>query len=248
MLAAVLLAAALAAGSAAQTIRPIVILVSIDGWRHDYLARFAPPDADQALRRPGFGLKALIPIFPSKTFPNHYTLVTGLYPERHGIVSNSMIDPNLPGRFTLRDRVVQQDTRWWGGEPLWITAQQQGQLAATMFWPGSDVEIDGHRPRYYRTFENELPNEQRVDQAAGVARPARGHAADIPDALLQHDGQRRPRRRSGFAGGRRGRGDGRSRDRTAREWRPRARAGIARELRLGQRSRDGRRSRPSGRS
>ena len=75
-----------------------------------------------------------------------------------------MIDPNLPGRFTLRDRVVQQDTRWWGGEPLWITSQQQGQLAATMFWPGSDVEIDGHRPRYYRTFENELPNEERVDQ------------------------------------------------------------------------------------
>ncbi len=163
MLAAVLLAAALAAGSAAQTIRPIVILVSIDGWRHDYLERFAPPTLTR-LAAAGVRAEALIPIFPSKTFPNHYTLVTGLYPERHGIVSNSMIDPNLPGRFTLRDRVVQQDTRWWGGEPLWITSQQQGQLAATMFWPGSDVEIDGHRPRYYRTFENELPNEERVDQ------------------------------------------------------------------------------------
>lgn len=163
MLAAVLLAAALTAGSAAQTIRPIVILVSIDGWRHDYLQRFATPTLTR-LAAAGVRAEALIPIFPSKTFPNHYTLVTGLYPERHGIVSNSMIDPNLPGRFTLRDRVVQQDTRWWGGEPLWITSQQQGQLAATMFWPGSDVEIDGHRPRYYRTFENELPNEERVDQ------------------------------------------------------------------------------------
>ena len=155
--------AALAAAALAQPARPIVILVSIDGWRWDYLERFAPP-ALTALAKAGVRSAGLIPIFPSKTFPNHYTLVTGLYPERHGIVSNSMIDPHLPRRFTLRDRDVQQDTRWWGGEPLWITAQQQGQPAATMFWPGSDVEIHGHRPRYWRNFENELPNEQRVDQ------------------------------------------------------------------------------------
>src|SRR5688572_8855253 len=96
LLAAVLLAAALTAGSAAQTIRPIVILVSIDGWRHDYLKRFAPPTLTR-LAAAGVRAEALIPIFPSKTFPNHYTLVTGLYPERHGIVSNSMIDPDLPG-------------------------------------------------------------------------------------------------------------------------------------------------------
>ena len=160
-----LLALALAAGVAAQPARPILILVSIDGWRWDYLERFAPPVLT-ALATAGVRAEGLIPIFPSKTFPNHYTLVTGLYPERHGIVSNSMIDPNLPGRFTLRDRDVQQDTRWWGGEPLWITAQHQGQLAATMFWPGSDIEIDGQRPRYWRPFENELPNEQRVDQCS----------------------------------------------------------------------------------
>ena len=161
--ASLLLAAALAASGLAQSARPIVILVSIDGWRWDYLERFAPPSLT-ALAKAGVRSEGLIPIFPSKTFPNHYTLVTGLYPERHGIVSNSMLDPYLPGRFTLRDRDVQQDTRWWGGEPLWITAQQQGQLAATMFWPGSDVEIDGHRPSYWQTFDNDLPNEQRVDQ------------------------------------------------------------------------------------
>lgn len=165
-LAAALVAAVLAGAGVAQPARPIVILISIDGWRWDYLDRFKPPTLF-ALAKAGVRAEALVPIFPSKTFPNHYTLVTGLYPERHGIVSNSMTDPNLPGRFTLRDRDVQQDTRWWGGEPLWITAQQQGQLAATMFWPGSDVEIDGQRPRYYRTFENELPNEERVDQLLG---------------------------------------------------------------------------------
>jgi predicted AlkP superfamily pyrophosphatase or phosphodiesterase len=170
------LAAMAMAAVLAQPARPIVILVSIDGWRWDYLDRFKPPTLF-TLAKAGVRAEALIPVFPSKTFPNHYTLVTGLYPERHGIVSNSMADPNLPGRFSLRDRAPQQDTRWWGGEPLWITAQQQRQLAATMFWPGSDVEIDGQRPRYYRTFENELPNEERVDQLLSwlaqpeVARP-----------------------------------------------------------------------------
>jgi predicted AlkP superfamily pyrophosphatase or phosphodiesterase len=165
------LLACIAARSIAQTGRPIVILVSIDGWRWDYLDRFAPPTLS-ALAQGGVRAEALIPIFPSKTFPNHYTIVTGLYPDRHGIVSNSMIDPGLPGHFTLGNRDVQQDTRWWGGEPLWITAQQQGQLAATMFWPGSDVEIDGQRPRYARPFENDLPNDARVDQVlAWLDRP-----------------------------------------------------------------------------
>jgi predicted AlkP superfamily pyrophosphatase or phosphodiesterase len=161
----------MAGRSLGQGPRPIVILVSIDGWRWDYLERFAPPTLS-GLAKAGVRAEALIPIFPSKTFPNHYTIVTGLYPDRHGIVSNSMIDPGLPGRFTLANRDVQQDTRWWGGEPLWITAQQQGQLAATMFWPGSDVEIDGQRPRYARPFENEVPNDARVDQVlAWLDRP-----------------------------------------------------------------------------
>jgi predicted AlkP superfamily pyrophosphatase or phosphodiesterase len=163
VLGALLVLVATTIGSAAQPSRPIVILVSIDGWRWDYLERFAPPTLTR-LAKSGVRSEALIPVFPSKTFPNHYTIVTGLYPGRHGIVSNSMIDPNLPGRFSLSNRDVQQDTRWWGGEPLWITAEQQGQLAATMFWPGSDAEIAGHRPRYWRVFDNELPNEARVDQ------------------------------------------------------------------------------------
>ncbi len=93
--------------------------------------------------------EGLIPVFPSKTFPNHYSIVTGQYPTRHGILSNNIVDEALPGRFSLseRDRWVQQDTRWWGGEPIWVTAERQGQATATMFWPGSDVEIAGRRPR-----------------------------------------------------------------------------------------------------
>jgi predicted AlkP superfamily pyrophosphatase or phosphodiesterase len=141
----------------------IVVLVSIDGWRWDYIDRFAPPNIVR-LARSGVRADALIPIFPSKTFPNHYTIVTGLYPEHHGIVSNNMVDPALPGRFTLSNRDVQQDTRWWGGEPLWVTVERQGQIAATMFWPGSDVEIAHDRPTYWRMFDTTVPNEARVDQ------------------------------------------------------------------------------------
>jgi predicted AlkP superfamily pyrophosphatase or phosphodiesterase len=155
--------ALLAASAFGQTARPIVILVSIDGYRWDYLDRYAPPTLS-ALARSGVRAEGLIPVFPSKTFPNHYSIVTGLYPERHGIVSNTMVDPNLPGRFTLNNSTVAHDTRWWGGEPLWITVEQQGQLAGTMFWPGSDIEIDGRRPRYFRPYDGDLPNEDRVDQ------------------------------------------------------------------------------------
>ena len=108
--------------------------------------------------------EGLVPSFPTKTFPNHYTIVTGLYPHRHGIVLNNIQDPALPGFFNLSNREVQQDTRWWGGVPLWVTAEAQGQIAGTMFWPGSDVEIAGDRPTYWRTYDHEAPNVERVDQ------------------------------------------------------------------------------------
>ncbi|HUE87051.1 MAG TPA: ectonucleotide pyrophosphatase/phosphodiesterase [Vicinamibacterales bacterium] len=142
---------------------PIVILISIDGSRWDYIERFGPPVIGK-LAAAGVRSEGLIPIFPSKTFPNHYTVVTGLHAARHGITSNTMVDPHLPGRFTLADREVQQDTRWWGGEPLWVGAERQGRIAATMFWPGSDAEIAGDRPTYWRTYEHEFPNAARVDQ------------------------------------------------------------------------------------
>jgi predicted AlkP superfamily pyrophosphatase or phosphodiesterase len=164
----VLLALTFGSNSAArapliQPARPIVILISLDGWRWDYIDRFKPPVLSR-LAAAGVRAEGLIPIFPSKTFPNHYTMVTGLHAARHGITSNNMTDPGLPSRFTLSNRDVQQDTRWWGGEPLWVGVERQGQIAATMFWPGSDVEIAGDRPAYWRPYEHDLPNETRVDQ------------------------------------------------------------------------------------
>ena len=151
-----------AAAASAANQRPIVILVAIDGWRWDYLERFRPP-AITRLADSGVRAEGLVPVFPSKTFPNHYSIITGLHPAAHGITSNNMVDPNLPARFTLSDREVQQDPRWWGGEPLWVTAERQGLIAATMFWPGSDVEIAGDRPTYWKPYEHEFPDEARVD-------------------------------------------------------------------------------------
>lgn len=155
--------------AAAQSARPIVILISIDGWRWDYLERFKPPTLG-ALAAAGVRSEGLIPVFPSKTFPNHYTMVTGLYPHRHGIVLNNVVDAALPGIFTLSNPDVQQDTRWWGGVPLWVTVEAQGEVAATMFWPGSDVEIAGHRPTYWRKYQHATPNLERVDQLLGWMR------------------------------------------------------------------------------
>ena len=144
---------------------PIVILVSIDGWRWDYLARYSAPTLS-ALAARGVVAEGLVPVFPSKTFPNHYTIVTGLYPDRHGIVSNNMVDPALPGRFSLAEssREVQRDTRWWGGEPIWVTVERHGFNAVTMFWPGSDAEIAGDRPSRWRMYDGYVSNADRVDQ------------------------------------------------------------------------------------
>ena len=141
----------------------IVILVSIDGWRWDYLDRFNPP-ALSRLAAAGVRADGLIPQFPSKTFPNHYTVVTGLRLANHGIISNNMRDPVIPGEFTLSNRLVQADTRWWGGEPIWNTAENQGLVAAAMFWPGSETVVGGGQATYWTPYNDYLPNTDRVRQ------------------------------------------------------------------------------------
>ena len=104
----------------------------------------------------------LTPSFPTQTFPNHYTLVTGLRPDHHGIVHNNMRDQEL-GKFVSKGPSA-LDGRWWGGEPIWVTLQKQGGIAATMFWPGSEAEIAGQRPRFYKDYDRELTANARVDQ------------------------------------------------------------------------------------
>ena len=141
----------------------IVILVSIDGWRWDYLDRFSPPTLT-GLASKGVRAEGLIPQFPSKTFPNHYTIVTGLRPANHGIISNNMRDPDIRGEFGMSNRDVQADPRWWGGEPIWNTAERQGKIAAAMFWPGSETVIGGHQPTFWVKFDADLPHRDRVSR------------------------------------------------------------------------------------
>lgn len=156
------LAVCVVAGSAPDSRGPFVVLISFDGFRWDYISRAKVPNL-QALASRGVRAEGLIPVFPSKTFPNHYTIVTGLYPENHGIVSNVIADPDFPQRFTMASATA-KDARWWGGEPLWATAIRQNQRAASMFWPGSEAPIHGIRPTYWRPFDDGVPNAARVKQ------------------------------------------------------------------------------------
>ncbi len=149
-------------GSAQIVAGPIVVFISFDGWRWDYIDRAEVPHV-RALAARGVRADGLIPAFPSKTFPNHYSVVTGLYPERHGIVSNVIVDPGFPERFTMASKTA-KTARWWGGEPLWNTAMLQGRRAASMFWPGSEAPIGGLRPTYWRPYDEGVPNAARVAQ------------------------------------------------------------------------------------
>lgn len=153
---------------AAQTVlaRPAtpLILISIDGFRADYLERGVTPNLN-ALAARGVRAQAMRPSFPSLTFPNHYTLVTGLRPDHHGLVGNIIIDPAIPERrFQIKDKLAVLDRRWWDqGVPVWVTAEQHGLHAASVFWPGSEADIQGVRPTLAPAYDDALTPEQRVD-------------------------------------------------------------------------------------
>jgi predicted AlkP superfamily pyrophosphatase or phosphodiesterase len=173
---AALLAGSLSACRAASPLPPeraIVVLISIDGFRWDYLDKFNPP-ALRRLAAEGVHADGLIPQFPSKTFPNHYTIVTGLTLAHHGIISNNIRDAAIPGEFSLSNREVQMDPRWWGGEPIWNTAEKQGRKAGAMFWPGSETVIGGRQASYWMPFDDDMPNSERVKRVLGWLRLPEG--------------------------------------------------------------------------
>ena len=144
---------------AAQTTRPdLVILVSIDGFSPDYLGKGQTPVLDGLVAGGAFG--SMRPSFPSVTFPNHYTLVTGLHPDHHGVVGNRFTDAQL-GAFTMASK---ESGFWDQGEPIWVTAEKAGVRTGTMFWPGSEVEIHGVRPSQWAPFDQGMPGDARVDR------------------------------------------------------------------------------------
>lgn len=160
-------AAALSGGSSALAQEPYrpVILIGIDGFRADYLDRGLTPTlsrlAQEGVRAEG-GMR---PSWPSVTFPNFYTLATGLHPDHHGLVYNTITDPDLPGRrFSLGNRAEVMDRVWYdAGEPIWVTAANAGLRTATLFWPGSEAPIRGVRPTYWLPFEQTVPSLARVN-------------------------------------------------------------------------------------
>ncbi len=151
------------AASAKEAQRPVTVLVSIDGFRADYIDRGITPRLAKLAKEGTTG--PMRPSFPTKTFPNHYALVTGKRPDRNGISGNSMIDPRRPGvMFSLGNATQALDPFWWGeAEPVWITAERAGIRTATMFWPGSEVAYGTTRPADWLRYDQNVGNVQRVN-------------------------------------------------------------------------------------
>lgn len=143
--------------------KPTVILISIDGFRPDYLDKYPAPTL-QMLAARGVRAKWMTPSFPALTFPNHYAIATGLYPNHNGIVANNIYAPEFNETFSMSKREEVGNGRWWLGEPIWVTAEKQGQRASAFFFPGSEAEIAGKRPTFWQVFDDDFPNLERVDK------------------------------------------------------------------------------------
>jgi predicted AlkP superfamily pyrophosphatase or phosphodiesterase len=150
--------------TAAQQAKHYVVLVSLDGFRYDYPRRYGAPHLLKLGFKGASAPEGMFPAYPSLTFPNHISIVTGLYPEHHGIVANSFWDPTREQTYIYTQAKSNSDGSWYGGTPLWVLAEQQGMRSACLFWPGSEAEIQGKRPSYYLHFDDKLDDEKRVEQ------------------------------------------------------------------------------------
>jgi predicted AlkP superfamily pyrophosphatase or phosphodiesterase len=148
---------------AQQNSQPYVVLVSFDGFRHDYVENFNPPNFKEFIAK-GSRAEALIPSFPSKTFPNHYTIVTGLNPGNHGLVDNEFYDRERDAIYGMRKKELVVDPYYYGGIPLWELARRNGMRSASFFWVGSEMSDEARRPDYYFPFDDSVNPHSRVDQ------------------------------------------------------------------------------------
>ncbi|RLD32444.1 MAG: alkaline phosphatase family protein, partial [Bacteroidetes bacterium] len=142
--------------------RPYLVILSLDGFRWDYPQMANTPTLD-SLKKAGVIAESLKPSYPTKTFPNHYTMATGLYPDHHGLVDNYFHATDLNRIYSMRDREAVMDGVFYGGEPIWVTAENQGMKSATFFWVGSEAEIKGVRPTYWYQYDWTIPFEDRID-------------------------------------------------------------------------------------
>ena len=143
--------------------KPYVIMISTDGFRYDYAEKY---NAENLLRYSNQGVraKAMIPGYPSITFPNHWTLMTGLYPSHHGLIDNFFYDYKRNASYAMNDRKNAEDGSWYGGMPLWGLAENQGMVSASLMWVGSASDAGGKRPTYYYPYHEKFSPAEKVDK------------------------------------------------------------------------------------
>lgn len=149
--------------SAEQVDKPYLILVSIDGFRWDYLDRVEMP-ALGSVAAEGIRAERMIPVFPTLTFPNHYSIATGLYPANHGLIGNRFLSKDRQRRYSLRDREAVQNGAWYGGNPVWLAAERNGMVTAAYYFVGTEAAIDGVSMTYRNAFDASIPGMHRVEQ------------------------------------------------------------------------------------
>lgn len=146
----------------AQT-KPYVIMISTDGFRYDYAKKYNAENLLQ-LSNQGVQAKAMIPSYPSITFPNHWSLITGLYPAHHGLIDNFFYDYKRKEMYAMSDRKSAEDGSWYGGTPLWGLAEKQGMVSASMMWVGSASDAGGKRPSYYYPYQEKFTPAEKVEK------------------------------------------------------------------------------------
>ncbi|HVU55449.1 MAG TPA: ectonucleotide pyrophosphatase/phosphodiesterase [Puia sp.] len=147
--------------SSAQQQKPYVILISADGFRWDLADKYGA-NFLLTLRSTGVAAERMIPSYPSITFPNHYSLATGLYPSHHGLVDNTFYDPKKGKGYRISDRTAVRDSSWYGGTPIWNLAEEQHMLSASFFWVGSEAAVGGIHPAYYYYYNDKIPLDTRL--------------------------------------------------------------------------------------
>lgn len=168
-----------------------VVLVSLDGFRWDYAKRDGAVHLLALGKKGVWAPEGMLPSYPSLTFPNHFTIVTGLYPEHHGLVANSFYDETKHARYAISDASVVTDGSWYSGVPLWSLAESQGMRSACFFWPGSEARIAGFRPTYYLHFDNKVDDMARINQVVSWLRlppEQRPHFITLYYAEPDHEG------------------------------------------------------------
>ena len=154
-----------------QRDKPTLILISIDGFRWDYQDLYDTPTLDR-IAAAGIRAERMIPVFPTLTFPNHYSIATGLYPANHGLIGNNFPSKDRKRFYSLRDRETVQDGAWYSGQPVWVAAEKNGMVTAAYFFVGTEADVDGVPMTYWNAFDASVPGTQRVDQViAWLAMP-----------------------------------------------------------------------------